>query len=114
MPRFLQSTEFKVQSANKVARIRVRALFTGLLRYARNDKDVCGGDPASRFLQSAEFKVQSANDVSHTRQVLFTPRRCAAPLQRRGTGCGAFCHREGALRPWRSSHNKVARIRVRA
>ena len=26
---------------NKVARIRVRALFTGLLRFTRNDKRVC-------------------------------------------------------------------------
>ena len=26
---------------NKVARIRVRALFTGLLRFTRNDKGVC-------------------------------------------------------------------------
>ena len=26
-----------------------------------------------------------------------------APLHRGGTGCGAFYHRGGALRPWRSS-----------
>ena len=26
--------------------------------------------------------------------------------------CLSFCHRVGASRPWRSSHNKVARIRV--
>ena len=41
MPRFLQSAEFKVQSANDVSHTRqVLVLFTGLLRYARNDKDL--------------------------------------------------------------------------
>ena len=60
------------QSSQLCTRVCATLLLTGLLRCARNDKDVCGGDPASRFLQSAEFKVQSANDVSHTRQVLFT------------------------------------------
>ena len=38
MPRFLQSAEFKVQSANDVSHTR-QVLFTGLLRYARNESE---------------------------------------------------------------------------
>ena len=97
---------------NKVARSRVRALFTGLLRFTRNDKRVwslfvsCHREGATRPWRS------SYNRVAHTRVHYLLDCFVSLAMTRE---CGRYSFHviaRGAVRPWRSSYNRVAHTRV--